>query len=424
MSVTLNGLKLPLTAYQIYSWGISNKEGATEVNLRKTFSLGLAVLAAPSKWTTACQEKITAHVLSHIQMVALQWARTYANQPGGLTTFYPMLATAWAAQSVLWQLQWLPEDDKRSMILPRLAESMAQKLLQQEDGISKSAEIQLLAVRVLEHQSKWEEMLEILKEPSSDESDGQSSPMVVSDFGVAFSRQEILKERARIMMQLDRHDAAKEIYEQLLAKSPDDWSCWKGHLECCTKLDNIPLTKELVGCVLSEQAGEKYPLRGPFLMKVELEAHMVRCNPSGSALKALSSSIQEYGNMFASRAVCAFSDLELYLELVLATVVDDAIQIVEDLLKYAKDMRVANSAPSENDSCTNKERQCRLRAFIFAVKFNHKILAKYVDLQDLWLPDWVELVKEWKATLSMSSSNEGEEVSSGLLQWHSHFRQN
>jgi len=419
MSVTLNGLKLPLTAYQVYSWAITNAAGATEVNLRKTFCLALTVLAAPSKWTTECQEKLTTHILSHIQTVALQWAKLYANEPGGLSSYRPMLATAWAAQSALWQLQWLPNDDKRSMILPRLAESMAQKLLSQEGGKSTSAEIQSLALRALRQQSKWEEMLEILKETSSsDESEDQSSPMFASDFGVALTRQQVLKERARVLMELDRYETAKEVYEQLLAKSPDDWSCWKGHLECCSKLDNVPLTQELMDRVLLEQAGEKYSLRGPHLMKVELEAHTLRMNPDDASLSALSSSIQEYSKLFSSRAVCAFSDLESYLELILATDTDGTKTVVEDLLKFAQSLRAANTAPSEDSICSNKERQSRLRAYIFAVKFSHMLLAKHLDLQDTWLPDLTELVTEWKETLSMSSSNEGEEVS-----WLSHLKQ-
>ncbi len=410
MSVTLNGLKLPLSAYQLYAWAASTGD-ANETILRKTFCLGLNVLAAPSKWSNTCQETIESHVLTSIQSVALQWAKLYANQPGGLSTFHPRLATAWAAQTALWQLQWLPTDEKRSLILPRLAESMAQRLLQQEETQSKAAEVQLLALRALRQQNKWQEMLEILEKSVSSDVEDQSSPVLVSEFGVALTIHQTLIEKARVLYALEQFDTAREVYEELLAKSPDDWSCWKGHLDCCAKLDNVSVTKELVDLVLSEEGKGNYPLRGPHLMKVELAAQHLRYNSDGAALKYLSSAIQDYSQQFGSRAACVFSDLEVYVELILGTEIGESQQVVEELLDFSQQLRTKNGAPPDTDSCSNKERQSRLRAYIFATKLNHKILAKYVDLQDKWLPDWAELVREWKSTLSMTSSNEGEEVS-------------
>lgn len=414
MLVALNGLKLPLTAYQLYAWATTSDEATDEI-LQKTYCLGLAVLAAPSKWTVECHQQMEAHVLAHIQTVALQWARLYVNQPGGLSTFNPLLATAWSAQAALWQLQWLPEDPKRSMILPRLAESMAQKLLQQEEeSKSRSAEVQRLALRTLQQQSKWEDMLEILGKQLPGESEDETNPAVVTDFGVSMTRQQIMTEKARILCELKRYEGAKAVYEELLARSPDDWSCWKGHLQCCSKLESTSLTQELVENVLSQRAGEKYPLRGPHLMMVELEADKLRCNPCETSLAALSSSIQTYIQLFASRTVCAFSDLEGYIELALSSKVDTSKQVAEDLLRFAQNLRSSNASAQESGSHSNKEWQSRLRAYIFAVKLNHKILAEYVDLQDEWLPEWAELVTEWKSTLAMNSSIEGEEVSFGI----------
>jgi tetratricopeptide (TPR) repeat protein len=412
MSVTLNGLKLPLTVYQLYAWATTSDEATDEI-LQKTFCLGLTVLAAPSKWTAESHQQLESHILSHIQTVSLQWARLYVNQPGGLSTFNPMLATAWAAQAALWQLQWLPEDPKRSMILPRLAESMAQKLLQyEEESKSQSAEVQTLALRTLRQQSKWEEMLEILgKQLSSGSEDQPPSAVEMTDFGVSMTGQQVMTQKALVLCELERYEEAKAVYEELIARSPDDWSCWKGHLQCCSKLDNTLLAKELLDKVLSERASEKYPLRAIHLMKVELEADKLRGNPSGDSLAALSSSIQEYSQLFASRAVCAFSDLEAFIELTLSTKIDTSKQVIEDLLQFAQTLRSSNASAQGGDSYSNKERQSRLRAYIFGVKLNHKILADYVDLQAQWLPEWTELVTEWKSTLAMDSSTEGEEVS-------------
>ena len=410
MSVTLTGLKLPLTAYQLHAWATTN-EKVTEEILQKTFCLGLIVLAAPSKWTAKCRQQVEAHVLAHIQTVALQWARIYVNQPGGLSTFNPMLATAWAAQAALWQLQWLPEDPKRTMILPRLAESMAMRLVQHEEETQfQSAEVQTLALRALRQQSKLEEMLDILGKQFSNENEDET-PAVVTDFGVSMTVHQVMTEKARVLCELKRYEEAKAMYEELIARSPDDWSCWKGHLNCCSELGNTLPTNDLVQRVLFQRSTEKYPLRGPHLMQVELEAHKLRYSPDGSSLSALTSAIQNYSQLFASRAVCAFSDLEEYIELTLSTKVDRSSQIVEDLLKFAQNMRTSNASAKEGESYSTKERQNRLRAYIFAVKLNHKILVMCADLQGQWLPEWEELVTEWKSTLTMNSSTDGEEVS-------------
>ena len=123
--------------------------------------------------------------------------------------------------------------------------------------------------------------------------------------------------------------------------------------------------------------------------------------------------------MFAPRANCAFSDLDAYVEqFATATTMigTTTTEVVESLLKFAETMRESNkSPPKNNDSTTtpianNKERQTKLRAYIFSVKLTFKLLVNRVELQGRWLPDWRELVTEWQESRTMSSSNEGEEV--------------
>jgi tetratricopeptide (TPR) repeat protein len=406
----------------MHAW--ASMGASSEAILTRTFCLGLSALAAPRKWTSESQTKVETHVLAHLQAVALQWARLAISQQP-TSTFPTMLATSWASQTALWQLQWLPHNDQRSLILPRLAESMAQRLIKQGDEQSQSAEIRLLSLRTLEHQSKWSEMLEILEQlptPSSEEQ--QQPPTMSSEFGVALTTYQILTEKARVLRQLERYDAAQSVYESLLSTSPDDWSCWKGHLECCIADDKIDVLKSLVKKVLTQQADAKYPLRGPQLMIVELAAHMVRSNASDESLRGLATAIQSYSELFASRAASAFSDLQAYLELLLDTKLAASKEVAESLLEFSDSMRKANSSPKEGQDINNKERQSRLRAYILATKINHKLLAVHLDLQDRWLPDWPELVTEWQATLSMSSSNEGEAVGTRFHVWCQCFRQN
>jgi tetratricopeptide (TPR) repeat protein len=370
--VSLQSLKLPLTAYQLYAWASS--ADPNEDLLIKTFCLGLIVLASPTK-VPGSQTMVWAHVLQHLQGISLTWARLVMSTPcpNNNSAFPIMLTTAWAAQSALWQLQWLPPDKKRNLILPRLAESMTSRLVQQEK--SPSAEIQWLCLRTLEQQSKYPEMLELLETLPTQ--DSETPP--TSEFGVALTPLQVLQEKARVMIQLEQYEAAVQVYETLLGTSPDDWSSWKGHLECAEKTSGgAQQTQEGIAKAIArrQEQDSKYPLRGPHLMKVELVAH-----------------------------ACTFSDLETYIELLVTS--ETPISALETLLKFADSMRLNNVS---NESNNNKERQSKLRAYIFAARVAHKILATHVELQAQWMPNWKDLVTEWQMSLSLSSSNEGEEV--------------
>lgn len=404
MSVTLQSLKLPLTAYQMYAWAAS-ADGNEEI-LTKTFCLGLNVLASPSKWDVDSQTKICTHVLAHMQALALQWARLLVSQPS-VSTFSQMLATGWASQCSLWQLQWLPTDENRSLILPRLAESMARRLIDQEGERSPSAEIRLLCLRILEYQSKWSEMVDLFEKSSVVPEESEAQGTVMSEFGVSLTSHQIQTEKARVLCKLEEYDRARLVYEDLLDKSPDDWSCWKGHLECCAKINRIHLTESFVKTVMEKQSDSKYPLRGLHLMKVELAAHSFRSEPKDTSLQSLASAIERFGTLFSSRASCAFSDLEVYVELLVTKETQSCKNILRSLLDFAENLRTTNSYLKKSNEIENsKERLSCLRAFIFATKLNHKLLSFLEDLHDRYLIDCAELVVEWEMTLSLSPSSE------------------
>lgn len=406
-------MKLALTAYQMYAWAA--KATANEEILTKAFSLGLTVLASPSKWDAASQSSIESHVLSQMQAVALQYARLVASQSPS-NSFPMMLATGWASQAALWQLQWLPKDEKRELILPRLAESMARRLIEQEGNKSPSAEVRLLCLRILEHQSKFSEMLDLLdSDVKCNDSNEETGATAVSDFGVSMSWHQVQADKARILCLVGSYDKARSVYEDLLSRNPDDWACLNGHLKCSLEIDGTGGTEAFINTLLEQQTDRKYPIRGPHLMEVELAAHSFRSKPTEASLQELATSIVSYAQLFASRVSCAYSDLDAYIELLLKTDAQLNDKSVRSLLGFAEDLRKRNapSIPLQEES--NKEKQKRLRAYIFASKLNHKLLSFRFDLQEEYLVDWKELVVEWEQTLSLSSSNEGEEVRTQLV---------
>ena len=403
LAVSLKALNLPMTAYQMYARAADSVPN--ELMLNKTFSSGLVVLTAPSTRDADSQSRIEAHVLGHMQTVSLQLARAaaLANDSSSL-----MFATSFACQSAFWQLEWLPQDDKRSLILPRLAESMALKLLQQENDMNqKSKEIRLLCIKILKRQSKWEEILQILEDtPLGNQSDNAVDTSQ-SDFGVTMTRQQIKLKTAEVMKKLERYDDARIIYESLLEGYPDDWSCWKAHLECCTmgKDASVTLTRALANKIMKERAGSRYQLRGPHIAIVEIAAEELRKDSNDENLQALGTSIQQYATIFAHRANCTITDLDQYLDILLSHENQD---VTVSLLQFAESLRKTNfSNGADNDSCDRKEYVSKLRAYIFAVKLTHKLLFRNKNFVERYLPDWLEIVEEWKASFVLT---DGEKV--------------
>ena len=425
LAVSLKALNLPLTAYQMYARAADIEP--TELLLTKTFTSGISVLATPSTWNSDSCSRVEAHVLGHMQTVSLQLARVAVSANDNSTL---MLATAWACQSALWQLEWLPDDEKRSLILPRLAESMARKLNQQEnDRNQQSKEVILLYSRILKHQSKLDEILPILEVTTKDdidESDTAAStsystetdpkPSPPSEFGVTMTNQQIKLEKASVMKSLNRYEEAQFIYEDLLKFYPDDWSCWKSHLECSISGRNnngFERTEGLVNKAIKDREGARNQLRGPHLMVVEIAAQKLQKDITEANLQALGIAIQQYAETFARRANCTITDLDQYLNVLLSYERSDVRTITISLLQFAESLRKSNSSYGvASDNCGKKERLSKLRAYIFALKLTHKLVSFNKNLADIYLPDWIDVVKEWKATFSL---NEGEEVRNCIL---------
>ena len=393
-------MKLPLTIYQLYSWAVA--ADPSEILLTRTFCSGVSLLCYPTKYSASDEATISAQVLASMQSNALQLARLALSSPGTGSTMSSLLATSWAAQCALWQLKFLPDDPQRSMILPRLAESMTKKLVEQES--SPSAEIQWIYLRALEQQSNHSDMLERLNQLLMDAT-AASHP---TEFGVALTPNQILLEKAKVLCKLDQFEAASDIYEKLISRSPDDFSCWMQHLDCSFKsTGTIERTKTLVAEILDEQKDSKYPLRGPNLVKVELQARQLRTqgeSDSGSA--GLADAIKSYSETFASRVVCCFSDLENYLDLLSSHEATSNDHLVS-LLDWIESCRIQNNFDKAD---TDSIRQNKLRAFICCCKMTHKLQSRTHDMDRNYLPPLDDLLEQWKFSLEFNKPAEGNET--------------
>ncbi|CAJ1965627.1 unnamed protein product [Cylindrotheca closterium] len=402
LAVTLQSLKLPLTAYQIYAWAVST--APSEEFLTKSFTLGLGVLASPSRWDKTSREKIETHILSQLQVVALQLARLVVQQ--GESVCSSRLATGWATQAALWQLQWLPYNEKRQLILPRLAESMALRLIQQEVGTNGSAEVRLLCHRILELQAKPADMLEILQQDSIPIAEAPSG----SEFGVSLTAYQVQTMKAKLFTQIEDYSAARRIYEDLLAQNPDDWTCLQGHLDCCAKIESVDLTCSFVGKIIAQEGASKYPLRGPHLMKVELAAHFAQCDSNDASLRNLADAIITYGKTFGPRASCAFSDLESYIDVLLES--RDVHDGAKVLVAFSIDLQKKHSLQSNVEESTKDDGEALsdLRAYIFAEKLIQKVLAFSKGYDCPSIANWTALLAEREISIAMSESDGTEEA--------------
>ena len=417
MAMTMgNLLGLKLTVFQLYGWA-SSKADNDEYLLRRAYLAGFAVLIAPQ------YQHLASPILANMQVLALQLSRVQQQLYGVAP------ATAWAAQTALWQVQYaataaaaaaaaaadtsgnninsdaqVKKEAQRLAMLPRLAESLALKCVQANNEASAAAEATaednnndhlmetedfLLYMRTLELQGKYEDQLKALDERLVDcKQSGTTMP--------APPRQTLLDLQAQAFMRLKRYDEVRTILEELLRDHyPDDWRYWIKHLECGNETATMDLIQQVVA---KEQPEQKYPLRGPHLMYVELAKRQAEKSPNDEdAVVKLSQSIQEYGNQFADRASCIYSDLEPYLDYLLSLTDLEGAKL---LLQWVANKR------SGLESNTNEEdpkcRRTKLRAYIFAVQVTYKVVTRFPELRNDELPDWRELIRMWKSFESES----------------------
>lgn len=380
LQVTLSFLRLTLTAYQLYAWTATTT--ATPEHLQETFHLGLAVWMAPQYQHLP----VRAQILPHLQGLALQLARL---QVGSGAT-----ETLWAAQTALWQCRVDKDDDDDDntkaaatlALLPRLAETWAAKIVRQGPTDLRSRETVeafLLWLQALEQQGKWQDYLEAVQELCN-----QTTPIM------GLTRAMLLDYKSRALQQLGQTEAARAVVaESLQGENPDQWNMWKRHLDYDTT-DSYAATVELAKQLSLEKHDEgaeeqHYPRRGPPLDILEALRLLTEKSdgPKEALLDDLVTQIQGYGDAFASRTACTFSDLTACLNCLCEH--GNATKAAVLLPWLAK----TQTRPSAQDS---SQRRAELRAFIFAHQTTLKLLHRFPELQTDWLPDWKELVHVWK----------------------------
>jgi N-terminal acetyltransferase B complex non-catalytic subunit len=294
-------------------------------------------------------------------------------------------------------------------MLPRLAEMMTMKQIQKivEDGgnggggddsygFPPSADDVRVFVECLDMQSKFQEAIDFLDQIGERSKSSVVKSRQIEDESdvkhhvgsvIQLTEKERLEMKVSLLNKMNRHDEVFQIYsDELLVMMPDQWSYWKGLLDCssniatgsescamCVHVSSDTICRHVLDRVLEEEGKRtvegkrsKIPLRGPNLFTVELYAHEIR-NGSNSTSKDLASSIIAYGNIYAPLVHCCFQDLRSYIELLVKTSCEKGIisDEVKSVLEWALEIQnKSNPLPTSQ----NVDRKSELRAYIASVK--------------------------------------------------------
>jgi tetratricopeptide (TPR) repeat protein len=362
LQITLQSMRLYATVFQMYA-SASSVAGATPQVLTKAYTSGL---------------RLVPESLAEMQVFALQLARSRPE------------TTLWAAQTALWQLEFNETElqDTKKQMLPRLAESLAAKYAQE------SAEASLLYISTLKYQKKWQQVVTVL-------ADNQQL--------TTLQKGEL---EAHALEQLQQYELAQGVYEKLLVQNPQQWTYWKKILECAhfsggTEGASIALESCLQK---SPPPNCSRPCRSRHLIPCELACLKHRNDNETTTttrmegLSELQDTIVQYGSVFATRASCAYSDLAPYIEQLLVESPQE--ESSKSLLEWA-----ASQLLLQHDQKGEMDRS-QLRSYIFAIQVTYKILSilNHDTLNNKFLPDWMDLVNNWRASQKLGTSKEGEGV--------------
>jgi len=341
---------------------------------------------------------------------------------------------------------------QKTALLPKLAESISSRMVQQEPSSDKvvSESDRDVYLETLLVQDKKNEALEVLKNiqctsmiaGSDNGSEGSNVLPQINDEDtinnhvgsmMPYTQRKKLERMAKLSLELGMHERAEGFYRELLDVFPDQWRYWLGLIDSCVKIEDGKINKEgWVKCqsyaneiIVKVEGSQKYALRGPYLVLLEL-ASMKVSDTSGYSystgtkeelVTVLREEICKYGNKFGSIASCCFEDVRPYLNVVIqasGNVSDpDCYLELENtmhILTWAKDLWKNNSQAAKEDlngevsADEFRERRKKIRSYIFAVHVIYYIASnvesKTLYLLQMFVPDVSHMITEWKTSLS------------------------
>jgi len=341
---------------------------------------------------------------------------------------------------------------QKTALLPKLAESLSSRMVQQDPSSDKvvSESDWDVYLETLLVQDKKNEALEVLKNiqctsmiaGSNNGSEGSNVLPQINDEDtinnrvgsmMPYTQRKKLERMAKLSLEIGMFDQAEGYYRELLDVFPDQWTYWLGLIYSCVKIEKDKINKEgWVKCqsyaneiIVKVEGSQKYALRGPYLVLLELASMKVADTSEYSystgtkeeLVTVLREEICKYGNKFGSIASCCFEDVRPYLNVVVQASgnvgdVDASLELENTMhiLTWAKDLWKNNSQAAEEElngevsAGEFRERRKKIRSYIFAVHVIYyiasRVESKTMYLLQMFAPDVSRMVTEWKTSLS------------------------
>ena len=346
VAITLQGMRNGDRVYQLYAWVSHHHPSIRHFAMPRQFAAGLHVLVRQRS------------ILTSLQTLALQLSR--------LSPTY----TPWAALTALWKWQHSQtKDDIRIQMLPRLAESLAKKHLDQPHN-SHRMQASLLMVQVLKAQSKWTELLEFIKDKDDDKTN--------------IPELQRMEMQAQSYVELEMWQEGQSTFSELLEKQPDQWSWWVSLVDCCVQKGGIEEAYTVVTDLVNKLESSKENLRARSLLLIRCELASRTTTTTAAMTTKLGEALRKYLTTYASRASCAFVDVRAYLTQFLDKGSPDD---VDGFVSFIEELRLSSSSEKSNvDPST-------IRQLICALQIQNEIATVAGRGQ---LPVWQEIVKQWK----------------------------
>mmetsp|Transcript_27441 Transcript_27441/g.41550 ORF Transcript_27441/g.41550 Transcript_27441/m.41550 type:complete len:915 (-) Transcript_27441:420-3164(-) len=349
LSITMTGINMSEMVYKLYAWVGEQHPSVRLFSQPKQFIAGLQILV---------QSGGNDSILASMQALTLQMSR--------ISPLY----TAWAARTAIWQWQFADKkvDDIRLQMLPRLAESLAKKVVEASGTIEDCK----LWIEILKSQSKWQNILDILPEVAK-------LPAV-----------QILEISIECYMNLEHWDRAQDICTALLRKqSGGQWSTWKLLITCSLENGGFEETERVSKELLDELRSSLPQNRTLSLVSCELAlvGHQYHCKK----IVDLQTAMQDYAKTFSSKMSCVFEDLEIYLNKFIDTANEDEKKAFSD---WVDNLRQSTTLQKGEENCD------KLRSLIFCLQVMRKCrfdqLPIWTSIADAWVsfPTTTSIQKE------------------------------
>lgn len=343
--------------------------------------------------------------------------------------------------TALWRLSEIFEKQKNNdtssdrmvMLLPRLAEGLAKRVIQSDRAVHiPTTDDWKVYLNTLEQQNKYEDAIQELLAHSIDSDDKTKNGSTRHEHSSSTSSSSYMshKQKLELLVQLafkaiehkDSPEDKKQFAEmglnwskELYRSHTDDWSLG---------LNVISLSQELYGMTEKEKYEEntiiyfqhfqqrdiKKPQRGPFLLEIEsIKRQLLSMKNDADVsheMNKLKEKMIQYVIIFSGFASCCFTDLRPYLQLFLLHC-DENLKI--DLMDKCKEIRDCNrlSDHSENTTIEKKDMlgryitACKLSLEIWALTMGNREIQTGNRISDLThlLPDVNEMISQYELSI-------------------------